>query len=134
LSESRLPATFAWTQGGEPWHSAKTILDSSSNRAAPASEAKARVAATGRRTCPATTAVSKAAGPGGAGQRRQEGVESQPGAEERSGGAQQRQEEASEDGPDADEQARGARATQGNLGTTQREWSNRDNTADSDQE
>jgi hypothetical protein len=74
------------------------------------------------------------AGPGGAGQRRQEGVESQPGAEERSGGAQQRQEEASEDGPDADEQARGARATQGNLGTTQREWSNRDNTADSDQE
>jgi hypothetical protein len=74
------------------------------------------------------------AGPGGAGQRRQEGGESQPGAEERSGGEQQRQEGAREDGPDADEQARGARATQGNLGTTQREWSNRDNTADSDQE
>jgi hypothetical protein len=74
------------------------------------------------------------AGPGGAGQRRQEGGESQPGAEQRSGGEQQRQEGAREDGPDADEQVRGARATQGNLGTTQREWSNRDNTADSDQE
>ena len=34
---------------------------------------------------------------------------------------------------DGAEQAPGSRATQGNLGTTQREWSNRDNLADTDE-
>lgn len=76
------------------------------------------------------------AGPGGQGQRRQEGDKSQPGAEERSGGEQQQQQQQGprENGTDGDEQGRGARVTQGNLGTTQREWSNRDDTAGSDEE
>jgi hypothetical protein len=74
------------------------------------------------------------AGPDDADQRRQEGNERQPGAGERSGGEQQQQQGAREDGTDGDEQGRGARVTQGNLGTTQREWSNRDNAAESDEE
>ena len=68
-------------------------------------------------------------------QPRQEGTERQAGADERSGGEQQRQQqERREDlgGPAGDPDS-GARVTQGNLGTTQREWNNRDNLADSDE-
>ena len=76
------------------------------------------------------------AGLGGSGERgRQEGKRP-PGAEDRSGGEQQRQQGPQGDsrGAEGDQKGRGARVTQGNLGTTQRDWTQRDNTADSDEE
>jgi hypothetical protein len=62
--------------------------------------------------------------------------DSLPGATERTGGEQQRQQQQPErrGEADGDEPGRGARVTQGNLGTTQREWSQRDDTVDSDEE
>ena len=63
------------------------------------------------------------AGVGDKGQREQQDVKRPPGSNDRSGGEQQLQQD-----------AQGARPTQGNLGTTQREWSPRDNVADSDEQ
>ena len=63
------------------------------------------------------------AGPGGKGQQEQQDGKRPPGATDRSGGEQQRQQDP----------GGASRVTQGNLGTTQREWSQRDNTPDSDE-
>ena len=58
------------------------------------------------------------------GQQEQQDSKRPPGATDSTGGEQQLQHEP----------ARGSRATQGNLGTTQREWSQRADLADSDEE
>ena len=60
----------------------------------------------------------------GKGQREQQDVRRPPGAEDKSGGEQQLQQEPSG----------ASRPTQGNLGTTQREWSQRADIADSGEE